>query len=79
MRELVVNSFLTAVNSFHTAFNPFHTVVNPFSTAGEEMLLFYWLDACELSYHQPGTAYLFGKVWVQSANTHVRYGQFRCV
>lgn len=37
------------------------------------MLLFYWLDAFELPYHQPGTAYLFGKVWHERAATYVRY------
>jgi DNA polymerase alpha subunit A len=38
---------------------------------GEEVLLFYWLDACDLPYHQPGTVYLFGKVWAESAGTFV--------
>lgn len=44
-----------------------------FLFTGEEVLLFYWLDACELPYHQPGTVYLFGRVWVESAGTYVRY------
>ena len=26
-----------------------------------------------MPYHQPGTVYLFGKIWVESAATHVRY------
>ncbi len=39
---------------------------------GEEVLPFYWLDAYEDMYRQPGTVFLFGKVWVPQANTHVR-------
>ena len=31
------------------------------------------LDAYEDSYRQPGTVFLVGKVWVPSANAHVRY------
>ena len=45
---------------------------------GEEVLLFYWLDACDLPYHQPGTVYLFGKVWAESAGTFVRYTYVSC-
>ena len=42
-------------------------------SAGEEVLPFFWLDAYEdPSFHQHGTVYLFGKVWVPAVNTHVR-------
>ncbi|XP_062521858.1 DNA polymerase alpha catalytic subunit-like isoform X2 [Corticium candelabrum] len=37
---------------------------------GSEVLQFYWLDAHEEA-KQPGTVYLFGKVWIESAKTHV--------
>jgi DNA polymerase alpha subunit A len=40
--------------------------------AGEEVLSFFWLDAHEDSYRQPGTVFLIGKIWVPSASTHVR-------
>ena len=39
---------------------------------GVEILPFFWLDAHENMYQFPGTVYLFGKVWVQQAETHVR-------
>jgi len=35
------------------------------------VLPFFWLDAYEDATHQPGTVYLFGKVWVQEVHTHV--------
>ncbi|XP_030058230.1 DNA polymerase alpha catalytic subunit isoform X2 [Microcaecilia unicolor] len=38
---------------------------------GEQVFRFYWLDAYEDQYHQPGVVYLFGKVWIESAKTHV--------
>ena len=38
----------------------------------EEVLPFFWLDAYEDSFHQPGTVYLIGKVWVEQANAYVR-------
>ncbi|CAI8021304.1 DNA polymerase alpha catalytic subunit [Geodia barretti] len=38
---------------------------------GEEVLQFYWLDAHEMPYRQPGTVFLFGKVWVPASNSHV--------
>lgn len=38
---------------------------------GDQVLRFYWLDAYEDYYKQPGTVYLFGKVWIESAQTHV--------
>jgi len=38
-----------------------------------EVLPFFWLDAYEDATHQPGTVYLFGKVWVQEVHTHVRW------
>ncbi|XP_061660924.1 DNA polymerase alpha catalytic subunit isoform X2 [Syngnathoides biaculeatus] len=34
---------------------------------GENVFRFYWLDAFEDSYSQPGVVYLFGKVWIESA------------
>lgn len=39
---------------------------------GNEVLSFFWLDAYEDYYRQPGTVYLFGKVWVPQVNAHVR-------
>ncbi|XP_056155811.1 DNA polymerase alpha catalytic subunit [Lampris incognitus] len=38
---------------------------------GEQMFRFYWLDAFEDQYNQPGVVYLFGKVWIESAKAHV--------
>ncbi|XP_070539037.1 DNA polymerase alpha catalytic subunit-like [Ptychodera flava] len=38
---------------------------------GDEVLRFYWIDAYEDQYKQPGIVYLFGKVWVESAKRHV--------
>nr|XP_033803913.1 DNA polymerase alpha catalytic subunit isoform X2 [Geotrypetes seraphini] len=38
---------------------------------GEQVFRFYWLDAYEDQYHQPGVVYLFGKVWIESAKAHV--------
>ncbi|XP_062336085.1 DNA polymerase alpha catalytic subunit isoform X2 [Osmerus eperlanus] len=38
---------------------------------GELMFRFYWLDAFEDQYSQPGVVYLFGKVWIQSAKAYV--------
>ncbi|KAI1891276.1 hypothetical protein AGOR_G00142110 [Albula goreensis] len=38
---------------------------------GEKTFRFYWLDAFEDQYSQPGVVYLFGKVWIESAKTHV--------
>ncbi|KAM4718751.1 DNA polymerase alpha catalytic subunit isoform 2-T2 [Anableps anableps] len=40
-------------------------------TDGEQVFRFYWLDAFEDPYSQPGVAYLFGKVWIESAQSHV--------
>ena len=40
---------------------------------GDKILHFYWLDVYEDYYRQPGTVYMFGKVWVEEAHTHVRY------
>nr|XP_019612610.1 PREDICTED: DNA polymerase alpha catalytic subunit [Rhinolophus sinicus] len=37
----------------------------------EQVLQFYWLDAYEDQYNQPGVVFLFGKVWIESAKTHV--------
>uniref|UniRef100_A0A667XMC0 DNA polymerase n=1 Tax=Myripristis murdjan TaxID=586833 RepID=A0A667XMC0_9TELE len=38
---------------------------------GEQVFRFYWLDAFEDPYSQPGVVYLFGKVWIESAKVHV--------
>uniref|UniRef100_A0AAA9SG69 DNA polymerase n=1 Tax=Bos taurus TaxID=9913 RepID=A0AAA9SG69_BOVIN len=37
----------------------------------EQVFQFYWLDAYEDPYSQPGVVFLFGKVWIESAETHV--------
>ncbi|XP_037135270.1 DNA polymerase alpha catalytic subunit [Syngnathus acus] len=37
---------------------------------GEQLFRFYWLDAFEDPYTQPGVVYLFGKVWIESAQAH---------
>ncbi|XP_069103569.1 DNA polymerase alpha catalytic subunit-like isoform X1 [Argopecten irradians] len=41
------------------------------NSSGDQVLRFYWLDAYEDPYNNPGTVYLFGKVWIESAKTHV--------
>uniref|UniRef100_A0A8C2PYZ0 DNA polymerase n=1 Tax=Cyprinus carpio TaxID=7962 RepID=A0A8C2PYZ0_CYPCA len=38
---------------------------------GDMVFRFYWLDAFEDQYNQPGVVYLFGKVWIESAKAHV--------
>lgn len=38
---------------------------------GEQVFRFYWLDAFEEPFNQPGVVYLFGKVWIESAQSHV--------
>uniref|UniRef100_A0AAR2JSV1 DNA-directed DNA polymerase n=1 Tax=Pygocentrus nattereri TaxID=42514 RepID=A0AAR2JSV1_PYGNA len=38
---------------------------------GEMVFRFYWLDAFEDQFSQPGVVYLFGKVWIESAKAHV--------
>ncbi|XP_075053924.1 DNA polymerase alpha catalytic subunit [Mixophyes fleayi] len=38
---------------------------------GDQVFRFYWLDAYEDQYNQPGVVYLFGKVWIESAETYV--------
>ncbi|KAK6196117.1 hypothetical protein SNE40_001404 [Patella caerulea] len=38
---------------------------------GEQVMRFYWLDAYEDPWKQPGIVYLFGKVWIESAKSHV--------
>lgn len=38
---------------------------------GDMVFRFYWLDAFEDQYNQPGVVYLFGKVWIESAKTYV--------
>ena len=40
---------------------------------GDRVLPFYWLDAYEDHYNQPGTVFLFGKVWIEGASAHVRW------
>ncbi|MXQ98482.1 hypothetical protein E5288_WYG002238 [Bos mutus] len=37
----------------------------------EQVFQFYWLDAYEDPYSQPGVVFLFGKVWIESAETHM--------
>ncbi|XP_074248318.1 DNA polymerase alpha catalytic subunit isoform X1 [Saimiri boliviensis] len=37
----------------------------------EQVFHFYWLDAYEDQYNQPGVVFMFGKVWIESAETHV--------
>uniref|UniRef100_A0A8B9N8U2 DNA polymerase n=1 Tax=Accipiter nisus TaxID=211598 RepID=A0A8B9N8U2_9AVES len=37
----------------------------------DQVLRLYWLDAYEDQYSQPGVVFLFGKVWIESANTYV--------
>eukprot|EP00731_Ephydatia_muelleri_P030456 Em0021g979a len=39
---------------------------------GQTMLPFFWLDAYEDPYKQPGTVYLFGKVYIETIRLHVR-------
>ncbi|XP_052105058.1 DNA polymerase alpha catalytic subunit-like [Mytilus californianus] len=39
--------------------------------SGDQVLRFYWLDAYEDQYSNPGVVYLFGKVWIESAEAHV--------
>ncbi|KAM3592904.1 uncharacterized protein V6R79_001516 [Siganus canaliculatus] len=38
---------------------------------GEQVFRFFWLDAFEEPFSQPGVVYLFGKVWIESAKSHV--------
>uniref|UniRef100_A0A8C9ZTU6 DNA polymerase n=1 Tax=Sander lucioperca TaxID=283035 RepID=A0A8C9ZTU6_SANLU len=38
---------------------------------GEQVFRFYWLDAFEDPYSQPGVVYMFGKVWIESAKSYV--------
>ncbi|XP_066519942.1 DNA polymerase alpha catalytic subunit isoform X2 [Hoplias malabaricus] len=38
---------------------------------GDMVFRFYWLDAFEDQFTQPGVVYLFGKVWIESAQSHV--------
>jgi len=40
------------------------------SSAGEAILRLYWFDAFEDAYNQPGVVYLFGKVYVESAEAY---------
>ena len=62
------NLYLQAFTSVHVDSSSLPTC----GEAGSEVLAFFWLDAYEDYYRQPGTVYLFGKVWVPKANTHVR-------
>lgn len=39
---------------------------------GNKFLQFYWIDAFEDPYHQPGTVFLFGKILIPESNAHVR-------
>ena len=36
-----------------------------------QLLRLYWFDAYEDPYQQPGTVYLFGKVYIESAKSYV--------
>ncbi|XP_068086405.1 DNA polymerase alpha catalytic subunit [Anabrus simplex] len=38
---------------------------------GDKVLRFFWLDAYEDPWKQPGTVFLFGKVWIETAKAHV--------
>ncbi|XP_018416639.1 PREDICTED: DNA polymerase alpha catalytic subunit [Nanorana parkeri] len=38
---------------------------------GDQVFRFYWLDAYEDQYNQRGVVYLFGKVWIESAEAYV--------
>lgn len=38
---------------------------------GSQVLRMYWLDAYEDYFKQPGTVYLFGKVWIEAAKSYV--------
>ncbi|XP_054830106.1 DNA polymerase alpha catalytic subunit [Eublepharis macularius] len=38
---------------------------------GQQVFRFYWLDAYEDQYNQPGVVFLFGKVWIESAKSYV--------
>ncbi|XP_068206264.1 DNA polymerase alpha catalytic subunit-like [Palaemon carinicauda] len=40
------------------------------NSKGEQVLRFYWLDAYEEPFKQPGTVYLFGKVWIDSVQSY---------
>ncbi|KAM4798252.1 LOW QUALITY PROTEIN: DNA polymerase alpha catalytic subunit-like [Urocitellus parryii] len=40
-------------------------------TDEEQVFQFYWSDAYEDQYNQPGVVFLFGKVFIESAKTHV--------
>ena len=46
---------------------------SPAPPPGVETLPFFWLDAYEDPFNQPGTVYLFGKVWVEDVGMHVRW------
>ena len=45
---------------------------------GDNILEFYWIDMYEDHYKQPGTVYIFGKVWVEKANSFVRSVYYTC-
>ncbi|XP_044297740.1 DNA polymerase alpha catalytic subunit isoform X2 [Varanus komodoensis] len=38
---------------------------------GQQVFRFYWLDAYEDQYNQPGVVFLFGKVWVELVKSYV--------
>ncbi|CAK8686705.1 DNA polymerase alpha catalytic subunit-like [Clavelina lepadiformis] len=38
---------------------------------GEQVFRFYWIDAYEDQYKQPGVVFMFGKVFVEAAKKHV--------
>ena len=39
---------------------------------GDQFIRFYWLDAYEDSFRQPGIVYLFGKIWIEDARAYIR-------
>ncbi|XP_056004368.1 DNA polymerase alpha catalytic subunit-like [Ostrea edulis] len=41
------------------------------SASGDQVLRFFWLDAYEDPYNNPGTVFLFGKVWIEKAKVYV--------
>ncbi|XP_063979720.1 DNA polymerase alpha catalytic subunit [Diachasmimorpha longicaudata] len=41
------------------------------NSSGDSILKFFWLDASEDPYRQPGVVHLFGKVHLESSNTYV--------
>ena len=75
MKDLLKGHHSLALYSIVQAYSGVHVDASSLPTnggPGEEVLSFFWLDAYEDIYRQPGTVFLVGKIWVPSANTHVR-------